>query len=61
MLSIVFTFAPIPLTGEVSPLAVAAELARRRKAEIALAGAVSRHRIHPAIKKVAEPSTLIAA
>jgi hypothetical protein len=50
MLSTVFTFAPLPLTEEVSPLAVAAELARRRQAEHALAGTVTRHRISP-VKK----------
>jgi hypothetical protein len=59
MLSTVFTFAPLPLTEEVSPLAVAAELARRRQAEHALAGTVTRHRISP----VKKPDTvgLIAA
>ena len=33
MLSTVFTFAPVPLTSELNPLAVAADLARRRQAE----------------------------
>jgi len=61
MLSTVFTFAPVPLTGELSPLAVAADLARRRQADSALAGTISRHRIHPMSKKSAEPSNLIAA
>jgi len=50
MLSTVFTFAPLPLTDAVSPLAVAAELARRRQADHALAGTVTRHRISPAKK-----------
>jgi hypothetical protein len=61
MLSTVFTFAPLPLTSVVSPLAVAADLARRRQAEVFLAGSVTRHRISPVSKKVSEPGNLIAA
>jgi hypothetical protein len=61
MLSTVFTFAPLPLTEEVSPLAVAAELARRRQAENAFAGTVTRHRISPPAKKTADSINLIAA
>jgi hypothetical protein len=61
MLSTVFTFAPLPLTEETSPLAVAAELARRRQADAALAGTVTRHRISPMNKKVIESAGLIAA
>jgi hypothetical protein len=59
MLSTVFTFAPLPLTGETSPLAVAAELARRRQAEHVVAGTVTRHRISP-LKKP-ETGGLMAA
>jgi hypothetical protein len=61
MLSTVFTFAPLALTEEVSPLAVAAELARRRQADNALAGTVTRHRISPILKKPVEAVALIAA
>jgi hypothetical protein len=61
MLSLVFTFAPLPLTTEESPLAVAAELAKRRQAEAILAGGVVRHRINPANKKTSEPGSLMAA
>jgi hypothetical protein len=61
MLSLVFTFAPLPLTSEESPLAVAAELAKRRQSETILSGGVVRHRISPANKKVSEPGILIAA
>ncbi len=44
-LSPIFMFAPVPLTSERSPLAHAAEVARRRLAESqALAGAKPRHR-----------------
>ncbi len=39
MLSTVFTFAPVPLTDELSPLAVAADLARRRQADKAFTDA----------------------
>ncbi len=47
MLSSVFTFAPVPLTSELNPLAVAADLARRRQADKALGSARPRHRIQP--------------
>ncbi len=62
MLSTVFTFAPIPLTDEVNPLAVAADLARRRQADKALAGVgtAPRHRIQPMPRKSADPETLAA-
>jgi hypothetical protein len=62
MLSTVFTFAPVPLTSELNPLAVAADLARRRQAEKVLGGGRPRHRIQPdAAPKVADPGTLAAA
>ncbi len=60
MLSTVFTFAPVPLTSELNPLAVAADLARRRQAEKSFAGVRPRHRIQPAAK-VADSDTLAAA
>jgi hypothetical protein len=60
MLSTVFTFAPIPLTDEVNPLAVAADLARRRQADKAFAGVAPRHRIQPMPRKMADPETLAA-
>lgn len=46
----VFVFAPIPLTDELSPLAHAAALARRRQAESQLNGK-PRHRISAAAHK----------
>jgi hypothetical protein len=61
MLSNVFTFAPVPLTSELNPLAVAADLARRRQADKALSGTLSRHRIQPMPRKLAGPETLAAA
>ena len=61
MLSTVFTFAPVPLTTEVNPLAVAADLARRRQAEKLIVGARPRHRIQPAARNAIEPETLAAA
>jgi hypothetical protein len=61
MLSTVFTFAPVPLTSELNPLAVAADLARRRQADKALNGAHARHRIHPMARKMTGPETLAAA
>jgi hypothetical protein len=61
MLSTVFTFAPVPLTSELNPLAVAADLARRRQAEKLLIGTRPRHRIQPAPRSVVDPGTLAAA
>lgn len=62
MLSTVFTFAPVPLTSELNPLAVAADLARRRQAEKALGNVRPRHRIQPlSDAKVDVSSTLAAA
>jgi hypothetical protein len=61
MLSTVFTFAPVPLTDELNPLAVAADLARRRQADKAFTEARPRHRIQPAARKMSGPETLIAA
>jgi hypothetical protein len=60
MLSTIFTFAPVPLTNEVNPLAVAADLARRRQADSVKADARPRHRIQPATKPAA-PESLVAA
>jgi hypothetical protein len=61
MLSTVFTFAPVPLTSELNPLAVAADLARRRQADKALNGTLARHRIQPMTRKMTGPETLAAA
>jgi hypothetical protein len=62
MLSTVFTFAPVPLTSELNPLAVAADLARRRQADKALTSVVRpRHRIQPVVAKRDETETLAAA
>ena len=44
--SFIFSFAPLPLTDEYSPLAHAASLARRRQLDVQFAG-VPRHRIQP--------------
>jgi hypothetical protein len=60
MLSTIFTFAPVPLTSELNPLAVAADLARRRQAEIISADVRPRHRIQPAAK-AATSESLVAA
>jgi hypothetical protein len=50
-------FAPVPLTSELSPLAHAAAIARRRMAENPVVG-VPRHRIRPPVeKRVAEVVT----
>jgi len=45
-ISFIFSFAPVPLTNELSPLAHAAALARRRQAENLVVTA-PRHRIRP--------------
>ncbi len=60
MLSTVFTFAPVPLTDELSPLAVAADLARRRQADKALTDARPRHRIQPVARKVTASDSQIS-
>jgi hypothetical protein len=55
-ISPIFTFAPVPLTNERSPLAHAAAIVRRRLADNPIV-AVPRHRIRPPVtveKKVAE-------
>jgi len=53
-ISPIFTFAPVPLTDEYSPLAHAAALARKRLADNPIV-AVPRHRIRPPLdKKVIE-------
>ena len=56
IISSVFTFAPVPLTDELSPLAHAAILNRRRQAETAAANAKPRHRIPPAPVREPEPA-----
>jgi len=43
-------FAPVPLTSELSPLAHAAAIVRRRMADNPIV-AVPRHRIPPPVKK----------
>jgi hypothetical protein len=53
-LSFIFTFAPVPLTEELSPLAHAAALARRRQAENG-ASAKPRYRIQDQSRKSSEP------
>jgi transposase InsO family protein len=53
-ISPIFTFAPVPLTNERSPLAHAAAIVRRRMADNPVV-AVPRHRIRPPVEsKVAE-------
>jgi len=61
MLSLVFTFAPVPLTNDLNPLAVAADLARRRQADKVLGGARPRHRIQPIVAQKATDSGTLAA
>jgi hypothetical protein len=50
-ISFIFSFAPVPLTNEFSPLAHAAALARRRQAENPVV-TTPRHRIRPPVEKV---------
>jgi len=52
ILSPIFTFAPVPLTSELSPLAHAAILIRRRQADNVVV-AKPRHRINPPVEKQA--------
>ena len=54
-ISPIFTFAPVPLTSERSPLAHAAAIVRRRLAENPVVG-TTRHRVSPPLvnKKLAE-------
>ncbi len=54
-LSFIFTFAPVPLTSELSPLAHAAALARRRQAENQ-GMAKPRYRIQDSSHKDSEPA-----
>ena len=49
-ISPIFMFAPVPLTSELSPLAHAAAIARRRMADNPVV-AVPRHRIRPPAEK----------
>ncbi len=57
-ISFIFSFAPVPLTEEFSPLAHAAVLARRRQAESQAPGGVPRHRIRPLPETKAAHSAL---
>jgi len=52
---IIFTFAPVPLSNDLNPLAHAAILARRRQAENVTVSK-PRHRIRPPVDKIAEPA-----
>jgi hypothetical protein len=54
-LSFIFTFAPVPLTEELSPLAQAAALARRRQAEMQIPSK-PRFRIQEPSGKSSEPA-----
>jgi hypothetical protein len=56
-LSFIFSFAPLPLTDEFSPLAHAASLARRRQLDGQFAG-VTRHRIQPMGQKTPAEASL---
>jgi hypothetical protein len=58
MISPIFTFAPIPLTQELSPLAHAAILIRRRQAEHVVV-AKPRHRIQPPAEKTVGETALV--
>jgi len=56
-ISPIFVFAPVPLTSELSPLAHAAALVRRRMADNPVV-AVPRYRIRPpSEKRLAETAT----
>ncbi len=58
IISPIFTFAPVPLTEEMSPLAHAAVLIRRRQADNPIV-AKPRHRIRPPSEKP-EPEAMLA-
>jgi len=58
MISAIFTFAPVPLTSELSPLAHAAILIRRRQAENVVV-AKPRHRIQPPAEKTVTETVLV--
>jgi len=58
-ISPIFTFAPVPLTSEFSPLAHAAVLVRQRQADNPIV-AKPRHRIQPPVeKKVTESAAVL--
>jgi hypothetical protein len=57
-ISPIFTFAPVPLTEEMSPLAHAAILVRRRQADNPVV-TKPRHRIQPPVNKVEAESVLV--
>ncbi|MCE0499166.1 MAG: hypothetical protein LV481_14595 [Methylacidiphilales bacterium] len=52
---IIFTFAPVPLSSDLNPLAHAAILARRRQAENVTVSK-PRHRIRPPVAKATVPA-----
>jgi hypothetical protein len=54
-LPFIFTFAPVPLSSDLNPLAHAAILARRRQTE-SLNVSKPRHRIRPPVAKTTEPA-----
>jgi hypothetical protein len=54
-ISPIFMFAPIPLTSELSPLAHAAAIVRRRLADNPVVQ-IPRHRIRPPVEKKPEPA-----
>jgi len=58
MISPIFTFAPIPLTAELSPLAHAAILIRKRQADNVVV-AKPRHRIQPPVTKTVVETALV--
>ena len=58
IISPIFTFAPIPLTEELSPLAHAAILIRKRQAETVTVVGKPRHRIQPPAEKQAAEAAL---
>ncbi len=60
IISPIFTFAPVPLTEELSPLAHAAILIRKRQADKVIV-AKPRHRIQPPAEKPIESTFVHAA
>jgi hypothetical protein len=58
MISPIFTFAPIPLTNELSPLAHAAILIRKRQADNVVVDK-PRHRIQPPAQKPVADAALV--
>jgi hypothetical protein len=58
MISFIFSFAPLPLTEDRSPLAHAASLARRRQMDTQSLVGTPRHRIRPLEEKVRTEAAL---